>query len=233
MPTIASSSIAPTSAARISTVRISTTMRRHQPRGRVPVVWAVAVAFLAALGLASREAAAQAAATQPTVPPQIQAVDYAPIPQGAAFEVQANDDGQLTQDAMERVHAELVNRGYAAQDDAPLVMLVETHLVRGERQDDPLGQLHADNNGASAQARLFSTNQNSLLNPQRPIGSADRVYRINLSVYDRASGLYVWRGNAMRNDPNLDVAQASNEMIAALIAAVGKTVQPAGKPATK
>ena len=191
--------------------------------------WAAA-AFLAASGLVPGEAAAQAAATQPTVPPEIQAVDYTPIPAGAVFEVQANDDGQLTKDAVDRVHAELANRGYAAQVDAPLVMVVETNLVRGQRQDDPLGQLHANNNEASVQARLFSTNQNSLLNPQRPIGSADRIYRISVSVYDRKSGLYVWRGSAMRNDPNMDITQASNEMIAALMGAVGKTVKPAGAP---
>ena len=87
--------------------------------------------------------------------------------------------------------------------------------MRGDKQDDPLGQVHANNDEAAVQARLFSTSQNSLLNPQRPIGSPDRTYRISLAVYDRKSGLYVWRGSAMRNDPNLDVTQASNEMIAA------------------
>ncbi|MDQ7247421.1 hypothetical protein [Dongia sedimenti] len=138
------------------------------------------------------------------------------------FEVQADDD--LSQDAIERVQAELANHGYAAQDGGSLVMVIETDLVRGDKQDDPLGQVHANNDEAQVQARLFSTNQNSLLNPQQPIGSADRTYRINVSIYDRQSGLYVWRGSAMRNDPNLDVTQASNEMISGLIGAVGKTV---------
>ena len=153
-------------------------------------------------------------------------MDYAPIPAGTAFELQANDDNELTQEAVTRVKDELANHGYAAQDGAQLVMQVETNLVRGERQDDPLGQVHADNDDAAVQARLFSTSQNSLLNPQRPIGSPDRTYRISLAVYDRKNGLYVWRGSAMRNDPNLDVTQASNEMIAALIGAIGKSVTP-------
>ena len=213
-------------------VSSSTILKPHRSYWSGLSAWAAAAAFLTASCLASGEAAAQAAA-QPTVPPEIQAVDYAPIPAGSVFEVQANDDGQLTQDAVDRVQAELATHGYAAQDTAPLVMVIETNLVRGERQDDPLGQLHADNNEASVQARLFSTNQNSLLNPQRPIGSADRIYRINVSVYDRKSGLYVWRGSATRNDPNMDVSQASDEMIAALIGAVGKTVQPAGAAPTQ
>ena len=178
------------------------------------------------LTLASGEALAQAAASLSEPGPSIQAVDYAPIPAGSVFEVQANADDELNQEIIERVQSELANHGYAAGDEASLVMVIEADLVRGDKQDDPLGQVHADNDDAAVQARLFSTSQNSLLNPQRPIGSPDRTYRISLAVYDRKNGLYVWRGSAMRNDPNLDVTQASNEMIAALIGAIGKSVTP-------
>ncbi|GAB2175166.1 hypothetical protein [Dongia sp. agr-C8] len=190
---------------------------------RFPFVGAFALA--AAVSLASGEALAQAAASQPAPGPSIQAVDYAPIPAGSIFEVQADDE--LSQGAIERVQSELAHQGYAAQDQAPLVMVIESDLIRGQKQDDPFGQAHANNDEAEVRARLFSTSQNSLLNPQQPIGSADRVYRINVSIYDRNTGLYVWRGTAMRNDPNLDVEQAGNEMIGALIGAVGKTVTPA------
>jgi len=158
-------------------------------------------------------------------------VTYAPIPQGAAFELQANDDDELTQEVIERMNGELANRGYAAHDGSPLVMVVESDLVRGALQDDPGGAQYHPAGGkdhvqveGQVQSRLFSSTQNSLLNPQPPIGSADRTYRINLAVYDRQSGLYVWRGSAMRNDPNLDVTQATNEMVAALVAGVGKSL---------
>jgi hypothetical protein len=193
------------------------TQRRFQSAS----AWALA----AALCLAPGQALAQAAASQPEPGPSIQAVDYAPIPAGSIFEVQADDE--LSQDAIERVQSELANQGYAAQDQAALVMVIETDLIRGQKQDDPLGQARANNDEAEVQARLFSTSQNSLLNPQQPIGSAERTYRISVSIYDRNTGLYVWRGTAMRNDPHLDLTQASNEMIAALIGAVGQTVTPA------
>jgi hypothetical protein len=192
-------------------------------RRRLPGSGALALA--AALSLAAGHAFGQAATQQPDPAPSIQAVGYAPVPVGAAFEVQADD--ALSQDAVERVRAELANHGYAAEDQAPLVMVLESDLIRAERQDDPFGQVHADNDEAEVRARLFSTTQNSLLNPQQPIGSADRAYRINISIYDRKTGLYVWRGSAMRNNPNLDVVQAGNEMIGALIGAIGKTVTPA------
>ncbi len=195
-----------------------TLMHRGFPR-------ASALALAAALSLAAGEALAQAAASQPAPGPSIQAVDYAPIPAGSIFEVQADDE--LSQDAIERVQSELASQGYAAQDQASLVMVIESDLIRGQKQDDPFGQAHANNNEAEVQARLFSTTQNSLLNPQQPIGSADRAYRINISIYDRNTGLYVWRGSAMRSDPNLDITLAGNEMISALIGAVGKTVTPA------
>jgi hypothetical protein len=185
----------------------------------------VAFALLLAAMAGARAQSGAAAAAAPAA--QVQAVAYAPIPAGAQFETQMNDDSELNQEALDLVNQALAGRGYGVDDAAPLVMVVETDLVRGQKQDDPLGQVYADNDGAKAQARLFSTNQNSLLNPQQPIGSADRLYRISLSVYDRASGLYVWRGSVMRNDPELDVNKASNEMVAALIAALGRTVQPA------
>jgi hypothetical protein len=195
-----------------------TLMQRH-----IPSVSALVLAV--GLCLAAGDAFAQAAASQPQPGPSVQAVDYAPIPAGSIFELQADDD--LSQDAVERVRSELANHGYAAQEQASLVMVIETDLIRGQKQDDPFGQVRANNNEAEVNARLFSTSQNSLLNPQQPIGSADRTYRINVSIYDRNTGLYVWRGTAMRSDPNLDVGQASNEMISALVGAVGKTVTPA------
>src|SRR3954468_21943116 len=149
-------------------------------------------ALLLALALAPVEAVAQAAASTPTPPPEVRAVAYAPIPAGSSFEVQSNDDSELSQEGVNRVQAELPLQGYAATTGAPLVMQVEIDLVRGDRQDDPLGQVQGHSNEAPSQARLFSTTENSLLNPKRPIGSADRIFRISLSVYERASGLYVW-----------------------------------------
>ena len=117
-------------------------------------------------------------------------------------------------------------------------MLIETNLVRSEALDNPLGQDsrpvagkdHVQVEG-QVKAQLFSSTQNSLLNPQRPISSADRVYRLNLAVYDRQTGLYVWRGSATRSDPNIDIPQATSEMTAALVAALGKSLRvPAAQP---
>jgi hypothetical protein len=186
---------------------------------------AIAGALLLAAMTATAEA--QSTAGQPAKGAAVQAVAYAPIAPGAQFETQMNDDNELEQETLDLVNRALVGRGYAIDTAAPLVMVIETDLVRGQQQDDPLGQAYADNNGAKVQARLFSSNGNSILNPQQSVPSSDRLYRISLSVYNRASGLYVWRGSVMRNDPELDVNKASNEMVSALIATLGRTVQAA------
>ena len=185
--------------------------------------WVVVAALLLA---PMAGAAAQTAAGAPPPNATVQAVSYSPIQPGAQFETQMNQDSELDQEVLDLVNQALAGRGYGVSDAAPLVMVVETDLVRGQRQDDPLGQAYADNKGAKAMARLFSTNQNSILNPQQPIGSADRLFRISLSVYDRASGLYVWRASVMRDNPDLDVAKASGEMVPELLANLGRSVKP-------
>jgi len=185
-------------------------------------------AIAAALLLAATGAAAAQSTAAPAVPSgAVQAVAYGAIAPGSQFETQMNNDTELDQEALDLVNQALVGRGYGVDNAGTLVMVIETDLVRGQKQDDPLGQAYADNDGAKVQARLFSSIGNSLLHPQQPIGSADRLYRISLSVYNRASGLYIWRGSVMRNDPDLDVSKASNEMVAALIATLGRTVHAA------
>ena len=186
----------------------------------------LAGAFLL-FGIAGTQAqSANTSAPPPDPNAKLQAVSYDTIPPGARFETQTNDGGELTQETLDLVNQALAGHGYGVEQQAPLVMVIETNLIRGQKQDDPLGQAYASNNEAKVQARLFSTNQNSLLNPQQPIGSPDRIFRISLAVYNRANGLYVWRGSATRDNPDLDVKQASNEMVAELIGSLGRSVKP-------
>src|SRR5581483_11989844 len=159
--------------------------------------------------------------------PTIQAVSYSPIAAGASFETQANEDTELNQEALDLVNAQLASRGYSVGDQSHLVMVVETNLIRAQQEGEPLGHVSANNQESKVEARIFSSNQNSLLNPQQPLSAADRIYRISLAVYDRGTGVYVWRGSATRNNPDLDVPKANHEMIPELIRYLGKSVQPA------
>jgi hypothetical protein len=160
----------------------------------------------------------------------IDAISYSPIPAGAGFATQANDSTALTNDALQRVNDALGRKGYRVDNQSNLVLQVETQLVRGVKQDTPVGELTANNNEAVVQGKLYSSTQNSLLNPQRPISSGSGAYRINLSVYDKTNGLYVWRGSINRSDPTVDIEKASDEMVPALLEYLGKTEKPAVAP---
>jgi hypothetical protein len=193
----------------------------------------LSVLILAAALAFAGGAAARAQNAAPPPPPKpvstsgtVQAVAYAPLPAGAHFETQSNDNTELDQETMDLVNKQLADRGYVLDEQGGYVMVVETDLVRGQKQDDPLGQAFANNKEAGIQGRLFSTSQNSLLHPEQPIGSADRLYRISISVYDRASGLYVWRASTTRDNPDLDVTKATREMVPELLSQLGRTVQP-------
>jgi hypothetical protein len=185
---------------------------------------AVSIAFL---GLAAFCAPAGAQDGAPPPVGTIEAIAYAPIPDGAVFTLQANDNTALTDDTMRRVSEAVTRAGYRLEPKAELVMSVETQLVRGVRQDTPVGELTATNNEAIVQGKLYSSTQNSLLNPQRPVNSAAGIFRIRVSVYNRTTGLYVWRGSINRSDPSMDINLASDDMVPALIGYLGKTEKPA------
>jgi hypothetical protein len=157
--------------------------------------------------------------------PTVSTVAYSPISPGSSFETQVNDDTEIDHEALERVNAGLADRGYRVVETAPYVMVIEADLVRSERQDSPLAYGIVRDDESRFEGRLYSTSQTSLLNPLPPVDTSSRTYRISLSVYDRASGLYLWRGSANRNDPNIDVNQASAEMVAALLTHLGQTVK--------
>ena len=172
----------------------------------------------------------QDAPPEPSAVGVIDAVSYSPIPAGAGFATQANDSTALTSDTLQRVNDSLGQKGYRVDNHSNLVLQVETQLVRGVKQDTPVGQLTATNNGAVVEGKLYSSTQNSLLNPQRPMVSGTSAYRINLSVYDRTNGIYVWRGSINRSDASIDVDKASDAMVPALLDYLGKTEKPAVAP---
>jgi hypothetical protein len=188
--------------------------------------WLVAPGLVAGVG-ASAWAQDAVPAEAPSVIGVIDAVAYTPIPAGAGFATQSNDNTALTDDALQRVNETLGQKGYRIDNQANLVLSVETQLVRGVAQDTPVGELLANNDVAIVQGKLYSSTQNSLLNPQRPVASGDGIYRIKLAVYDRSNGLYVWRGSINRTDPTVDIGKASAEMVPALLEYLGKTEKPA------
>ena len=150
----------------------------------------------------------------------IETIAYQPIPPGARLLTQPETQSQMDDDAWRQVDADLSARGYSGESD--LVVTVATQLVSRLSADRAVSDVNADKSDPK-NARLFSTEGGTLLNPQDPINTTDRVFRINLTVYDRPSGHFVWRGTVERSDASLDAAMAMREMLPALLDHFGET----------
>lgn len=152
----------------------------------------------------------------------IEAVSYQPIPPGAQLLTQPETESQMDDDAWRQVDADLSTRGYALGGDGNLVVTVATQLVSRLSADQTVGEFNAKKSDPK-NANLFSTGGGTLLNPADPINTTDRVFRVNMTVYDRPTGHYVWRGTAQRSDANVDPSTAMREMLPALLDHFGET----------
>jgi len=120
------------------------------------------------------------------------------------------------------VDADLSGRGYTIGGDGAYVLTVATQLTARIKSDQSVAVLTAKKSDPK-NAALFSTEGNTLLNPNDPVNTTDRVFRVNLSVYERANGHYIWRGTVERADAAIDPATAMREMLPALLDHFGET----------
>jgi len=138
----------------------------------------------------------------------------------------ANPSGaELDNAVLERVNRELVAHGYQVDHDAALVMLVSGALVRGTSKDAVVDKIKGiDGAEKDHQGNVFSTNGNTLLTRTQPDASPN-TFRISLSVYDRKTGIYLWRGSMDRGTSNLTPDQATDRMVPPLVNTIGKAEQ--------
>ncbi|MBK8159353.1 MAG: hypothetical protein IPK59_11525 [Rhodospirillaceae bacterium] len=181
--------------------------------GLLAVAWIMASPTLVAPALAQDKVESSAT---------IETIAYQPIPPGARLLTQPETQSQMDDDAWRQVDADLGARGYAVGGDSDLVVTVATQLVSRLSADRSVSDVNAAKSDPK-NAHLFSTEGGTLLNPQDPINTTDRVFRINMTVYDRPSGHFVWRGTVERSDAALDAATAMREMLPALLDHFGET----------
>jgi hypothetical protein len=180
----------------------------------------IPLAGLLALALAG---AAPAQETKVESSARIDAVSYQPIPPGAQLETQPETQSQMDDDAWRQVDSDLAGRGYSI-GEGDLVVTVATQLVSRLNTDQSVGDVNAKKSDPKNSA-LFSTEGGTLLNPQDPLNTADRVFRVNLTVYDRQNGHYVWRGTVERADASIDPSTALREMLPALLDHFGQNAE--------
>lgn len=153
---------------------------------------------------------------------RIDAVAYQPIPPGAHLETQPESQSQMDDDAWRQLDADLSGRGYTLGGDGAYVVTIATQLTARLKSDQSVGAVNAERSDPK-NAALFSTEGNTLLNPNDPLNTTDRTFRVNLTVYERASGHYIWRGTVERADASVDPSTAMREMLPALLDHFGET----------
>jgi len=171
------------------------------------------------------------------------ATTYTPIAAGAALDVSAAADTELAGDAVELTSGTLKQRGYTISRDAPYALDVIAVLVRGVGQEQNVprvtqgsvrGDQYTNPENSSGgdpltQGNFFDNTRGAFLSPAEP-QRGGHLLRVSLAVYDRKSGLYVWRGQIERDSLDVDVDSSMQQMVPALLAHFGETLPPTAIP---
>lgn len=162
---------------------------------------------------------------------RINATSYAPIPPGARLVTQPETQGEMDDSAWRLANDDLAGRGYQVGNDGDFVFTVETQLVdrlsSDQTEDTLIGQ------SAIADGMQYSTNQRTLLNPEAPVNRDDRIFRVNVTVYDRGNGAFMWRGSAERSSAEIDPTSALRLMLPALLDHFGESAEGIAVPAAQ
>lgn len=171
---------------------------------------------------------AQAQEAAPTNLAVIQSVAYAPIPPGARIVTQPETQGEMDDTAWRLANDDLAARGYQVGNDGDLVFTVETQLVDRLSTDQSQQALVAGS--AVAEGMQYSTNEQTLLNPEAPLNRNDRIFRVNVTVYDRTNGSFLWRGTVERSSAEVDPSTALKLMLPALLDHFGESASGVAVP---
>lgn len=171
------------------------------------------------------------------------ATAYGPIPAGAALDVSTGLSSELASNAVELTSGTLKQQGYVVSRDAPYALDVTAVLVRGVGQEQNVPRAtqgtvrgdaytNADRSAADdplTQGNFFDNTRGAFLSPAEP-QRGGHLLRVSLSVYDRKSGLYVWRGQVERDSLDVDIDSSMRQMVPALLAHFGQSLAPTTVP---
>ena len=171
------------------------------------------------------------------------ATTYAPIPAGAALDVSTADSSELASNAVELTSGNLKQNGFTIARDAPYALDVTAVLVRGVGQEQNVpranqgttrgdGYTNPENTvpgDSLTQGNFFDNTRGAFLSPAEP-QRGGHLLRVTLSVYERKSGLYVWRGQVQRDSLEVDVDSSVQQMVPALLAHFGEALPPTAIP---
>ena len=182
---------------------------------------------LALAALAALIAMSAGGPTGAQTPPEVVAAAYRDLPAGLVVRLELLDDSELNLQVRDLIAEQLAAGGYTVADNAPFVLQIETQTASQAADDPSLGSFEATDDRAEIRMNLWSTREDSLLQGRQGKVGAEARYRISLGLYDSRDGRYYWRGAASTTLDQRDAADASSEMVPALVAQFGKTVHTA------
>lgn len=171
------------------------------------------------------------------------ATTYTPIAAGSTVDVSTAVNSELADDAVELTSGTLKQHGYSVSRDARYALDVIAVLVRGVGQEQNAPRAtqgsvrgdeytNAEKSAASdplTQGNFFDNTRGAFLSPAEP-QHGGHLLRVSLAVYDRKSGLYVWRGQIERDSLEVDVDSSMQQMVPALLAHFGEALPPTEVP---
>lgn len=183
------------------------------------------------------------AAIEPSAVAVASATSYTPVPAGTALDVSTAQTSEVASDAVELTSGTLKQHGYTISRDAPYALDVTAVLVRGigQEQNPPRatqgsvrGDAYTNSEESSAndpltQGNFYDNTRGAFLSPVE-VQRGGHLLRVSLSVYDRKSGLYVWRGQVERDSLEVDVDSSIRQMVPALLAHFGQALPPTDVP---
>src|SRR5262245_2330960 len=201
-----------------------------------------AFALLLSQSAQAQDSNANQASLEPNALAVASATSYTPIPAGALLDVSTADSRELASNAVDLTSGTLEQRGYKMSRDAQYAVDVIAVLVRGVGQDQGVslptqGSVRGDEytnadqlpSGDLTQGNLFDNTRGALLTPAE-VSQTGHLLRVSLAVYDRKSGLYIWRGQVERDTLNVDVDSSMQQMVPALLSHFGQSLPPTEVP---
>lgn len=167
---------------------------------------------------------APVAADDPHDDVSMHATAYEQIPADAIFDLEPADNSELTYQVERLVRTSLQRRGYRLGDDSPLVLTIVTEATEAGADTPWPMQLGASKGGLRMRLFLFGPNSSGLLQDGRKPTAGE--YRISLSVHDRWTRGYLWRGMATACQCGQGMLASSREMVPVLVEAIGRSVRP-------
>jgi hypothetical protein len=153
-------------------------------------------------------------------PMQLAVVTYGQIPAGSGFETEMFQNTEISNHVDSTLREALTARGFHYQPGGRgLVFAINADRTGRGGVNPPTGSF--DPNSAQVHIVLNTTDIN------QPSQGPPRGYRINVSVYDRETGRYIWRAEIDDLKPDADPFHATRPMVAELIAELQKSVKPA------